>query len=421
MTEVLELRYALDTFYFLVCGALVLWMAAGFAMLESGLVRTKNTTEILVKNITLFSIACLMYYLLGYQIMYPENAINSVWPGIGFLIGSDHEATAVVAQEAAQWYEGDYYSVYADFFFQVVFVATAMSIVSGAVAERMKLWPFFLFCIVMTGLIYPIQGYWKWGKGFLEQQGFVDFAGSGVVHLCGASAALAAVILLGARKGKYSKSGRIQAIPGANLPLATLGTFILWLGWLGFNGGSELIISNVTEANTVAKVFVNTTMAAVGGSLAAMLTSRLMLKSADLTMILNGVIGGLVSITAAPATPSVGLAVVIGAIGGVLVVLAVLGLDRLKLDDPVGAISAHGVCGVWGLLAVLLSDATATLSAQLLGIISIFGFVFVSSFVTWFIIKKTFGIRVSEQEEYEGLDLHECGMNAYPEFMLNLK
>lgn len=418
MNEVLELRYALDTFYFLVCGALVLWMAAGFAMLESGLVRTKNTTEILVKNLVLFSIACLMYYLVGYQIMYPgDSAVSAVYPGINFLIGAEHETATVVAQGADKWYDGSYYSVYADFFFQVVFVATAMSIVSGAVAERMKLWPFFLFCIVMTGFIYPIQGYWKWGGGFLDQQGFADFAGSGVVHLCGASAALAAIILLGARKGKYGKNGRIKAIPGANLPMATLGTFILWLGWLGFNGGSELIISNVAEANTVAKVFVNTTMAAVGGSLAAMLTSRLVLKSADLTMILNGVIGGLVSITAGPATPSVTLAIIIGAIGGILVVFAVLGLDKIKLDDPVGAISAHGVCGIWGLLAVPLSDASSTLTAQLIGIVSIFGFVFTVSFATWLVIKQLFGVRVSEQEEYEGLDIHECGMNAYPEFM----
>lgn len=422
MNEVLELRYALDTFYFLVCGALVMWMAAGFAMLESGLVRSKNTTEILVKNVVLFAIACIMYYLVGYKIMYPgDAAVGNIWPGIDFLIGADNETAAVVAQGAEKWYDGSYYSVYADFFFQVVFVATAMSIVSGSVAERMKLWPFFFFCIIMTGFIYPIQGYWKWGGGFLDNLGFADFAGSGVVHLCGASAALAAVILLGARKGKYGKDGRPKAIPGANLPMATLGTFILWLGWLGFNGGSELIISNVAEANTVAKVFVNTTLAAAGGSIAAMITSRLVLKSADLTMILNGVLGGLVSITAEPAAPSVGLAISVGAVGGVLVVFSVLALDRLKLDDPVGAISVHGTCGIWGLLAVLLSNSDATLGGQLAGIISIFGFVFVASFVVWTVIKAIFGIRVSEQEEYEGLDIHECGMNAYPEFMLNLK
>lgn len=422
MNELLELRYALDTFYFLVCGALVLWMAAGFAMLESGLVRSKNTTEILVKNIALFSIACLMYYFCGYKIMYPgDAAVSNIWPGIDFLLGEENTATAALSSGVDKWYDGSYYSSRADFFFQVVFVATAMSIVSGAVAERMKLWPFLLFCVVMTGVIYPIQGYWKWGGGFLEQLGFADFAGSGIVHLCGASAALAAVILLGARKGKYTKSGRVKPIPGANLPLATLGTFILWLGWLGFNGGSELVISNIDEANTVANIFVNTTMAAAGGSLAALLTSRFILKSADLTMLLNGVIGGLVAITAEPAAPSAGLSVLIGAVGGVLVVFSVLGLDRLKLDDPVGAISAHGVCGIWGLLVVPLSNTDATLGAQLMGIVTIFSFAFVSSYVIWLAIKALFGIRVSEQEEYEGMDIHECGMNAYPEFMLNLK
>ncbi|MGY0399583.1 MAG: ammonium transporter [Ostreibacterium sp.] len=418
MNEVLELRYALDTFYFLVCGALVLWMGAGFAMLESGLVRTKNTTEILVKNIVLFSIACLMYYLVGYQIMYPgDGAISPLWPGIHFLLGDENQATEVLKVGVDNWYSGSYHSSRADFFFQVVFVATATSIVSGAVAERMKLWPFFLFCMVMTGFIYPIQGYWKWGGGFLAQLGFADFAGSGVVHLCGAAAALAAVILLGVRKGKYSKSGKIKAIPGANLPLATLGTFILWLGWLGFNGGSELIISNIKGANTVANIFVNTTLAAAGGSLAALLTSRIVLKSADLTMILNGIIGGLVAITAEPDLPSAGLAIFIGAVGGVLVVFAVLGFDRLKLDDPVGALSAHGVCGIWGLLAVPLSNTEASISVQLIGIVSIFSFVFIASFVTWWVIKITLGIRVSEQQEYDGLDIHECGMHAYPEFM----
>jgi Amt family ammonium transporter len=306
-----------------------------------------------------------------------------------------------------------------DFFFQVVFVATAMSIVSGAVAERMKLWSFLIFAIVMTGFIYPLQGYWKWGGGFLDGLGFNDFAGSGVVHLCGATAALAGVLLLGARKGKYGPNGEINPIPGANMPLATLGTFILWLGWFGFNGGSELVLSNIDEANAVALVFVNTNMAAAGGVVAAMLTARLLFGKTDLTMALNGALGGLVAITAEPLAPTPLIATVVGAVGGVLVVFSILTLDKMKIDDPVGAISVHGVVGMWGLIAVAFTNPDATMMAQLTGLATIFIWTFVASFITWMVIKTVMGIRVSEEEEYEGVDLAECGLEAYPEFTGN--
>jgi len=412
--DILQTKYALDTFYFLVTGALVMWMAAGFAMLESGLVRSKNTVEILTKNISLFAVACIMYMLMGYGIMYPgDGAVSSWWPGLHGILGkADNEVAAVIAG-------GDgapYYSNLSDFFFQVVFVATAMSIVSGAVAERMKLWAFILFAVVMTGFIYPMQGYWKWGGGFLDGLGFLDFAGSGVVHLCGAAAALAGVLLLGARKGKYGPNGEVNAIPGANMPMATLGTFILWLGWFGFNGGSELKVSDVGEANAVALVFVNTNMAAAGGLVAAMITARLLFGKTDLTMVLNGALAGLVAITAEPLTPAPLMATVIGAVGGVLVVFAVVTLDKLKIDDPVGAISVHGVVGMWGLIAVVLTNPDATLKAQLIGLVTIFAWTFAVSFVVWMVIKMILGLRVSEEEEYEGVDQVECGMEAYPEF-----
>jgi len=366
--QVTELSYALDTFYFLVMGALVMWMAAGFTMLEAGLVRAKNTAEILTKNVGLYSIACIMYMLCGYGIMYPDDAANAFFQlGDGLLTADDNSAEAVLASG------GDtYYSGLSDFFFQVVFVATAMSIVSGAVAERMKLWSFFTFAVVLTGFIYPMQGFWKWGGGFLDQAGFLDFAGSGVVHLCGAAAALAGVLLLGARKGKYGKSGQINAIPGSNLPLAALGTLILWLGWFGFNGGSELKVSDVGEANAVALVFVNTNMAAAGGLVFALLLSRIWFGKADLTMALNGALAGLVAITAEPLTPAPLSATLIGAVGGLLVVLSIVTLDKLKIDDPVGAISVHGVVGIWGLLAVCFTNEEASFLAQLLGLVSIF-------------------------------------------------
>ena len=383
----IHLAYSIDTFYFLMSGALVMWMAAGFAMLEAGLVRSKNTVEILTKNVALYSIACIMYMIVGYNIMYGDG--NGIIPGLSFFLGADNSVDDVLKSGGETYYSG-----MSDFFFQVVFVATAMSIVSGAVAERMKLWAFLAFSVVMCGFIYPVEGYWKWGGGFLDGLGFLDFAGSGVVHLCGASAALAGVLLLGARKGKYV-NGKIHAIPGANLPLATLGTFILWLGWFGFNGGSELKISNIEEANAVSMVFVNTNTAAAGGLVAALLFSRAWFGKADLTMALNGALAGLVAITAEPLTPSPLLATLVGAIGGVLVVASIVFIDKAKIDDPVGAISVHGVIGIWGLIAVSFTNPEGSLLAQLIGIGVIFAWVFGTSLVTWLIIKAVMGIRVT--------------------------
>ena len=410
--SVIEVKYAMDTFYFLVMGAFVMLMACGFSMLEAGLVRSKNTAEILTKNIVLYAVACTMYLLCGYAFMYPGEGVNLLWPGLPSILGGvDNTAADVIASE------GDiYYSGLSDFFFQAVFVAAAMSVVSGAVAERMKLWSFLAFAVVMTGFIYPIEGYWKWGGGYLNEAGFLDFAGSGVVHMTGAVAALAGVILLGARKGKYASDGTVNPIPGANLPLATLGTFLLWFGWFGFNGGSELVMSNVAEANAVAMIFVNTNAAAAGGCIAALITARLLFGKADLTMVLNGALAGLVSITAEPLTPTPLLATIIGGIGGIIVVLSIVTLDKFKLDDPVGAISVHGTAGIWGLLAVCLSNSDATLYAQLLGIAMIFAWVFITSFIVWSVIKAVAGIRVSEEEEMEGVDKSECGLDAYPEF-----
>lgn len=412
MEQVLELSYALDTFYFLVSGALVMWMAAGFAMLEAGLVRSKNTTEILTKNIALFAIACVMYLACGYNVMYPGTPVNEYWPGIAFFLGAENDVAAVTSGGE----DAPYYAVRADFFFQVVFVATAMSIVSGAVAERMKLWAFLFFTVVFTAFIYPIQGFWKWGGGFLQTAGFQDFAGSGVVHMCGATAALAGVLILGARRGKYGPNGQVRPIPGANLPLATLGTFILWMGWFGFNGGSQLRLSNVADANAVANIFVNTNMAAAGGVIAALIVAKILFSKADLTMALNGALAGLVAITAEPLAPTAGVATLIGAAGGVLVVISIVTLDKLKLDDPVGAISVHGVVGIWGLLAVPITNSDATYQAQLLGIACIFLWTFIVSIMVWVLLDGILGIRVSEEDEYEGVDISECGMEAYPEF-----
>jgi Amt family ammonium transporter len=410
-TALTALQYGFDTFYFLICGALVMWMAAGFAMLESGLVRAKNTTEILTKNVALYATASVMYLLVGYYIMYssPEGGI---FPSLGFLIGDENTTEAVLAGGD----DAPYYSARSDFFFQIVFAATCMSIVSGAVAERMKLWAFLAFAVVMTGFIYPVQGFWKWGGGFLDAAGYLDYAGSGVVHMAGASAALAGVILLGARKGKYGPNGQVNAIPGANLPLATLGTFILWMGWFGFNGGSQLKMSTIEDANAVAQVFTNTNMAAAGGLIVALIVARILFGKADLTMALNGALAGLVAITAEPLTPSALQATLIGGVGGALVVFSILGLDKVKIDDPVGAISVHGVVGIWGILAVCLTNDEASLGAQLLGIVSIFAWVFIASLIVWGIIKAVIGLRVSEEEEYEGVDIVECGMEAYPEF-----
>jgi Amt family ammonium transporter len=406
--DVTQLKYALDTFYFLVCGALVMWMAAGFSMLEAGLVRSKNTTEILTKNIALFAISCIMYFVSGYAIMY----------------GGDYFLTSITGDGVADEWT---YAPSADFFFQVVFVATAMSIVSGAVAERMKLWAFLAFAVVMTGFIYPMEGSWTWGGNAvfgmytLGDLGFSDFAGSGIVHMSGAAAALAGVLLLGARKGKYGKDGQINAIPGANLPLATLGTFILWMGWFGFNGGSVLATSDVENSNAVAVVFMNTNAAAAGGVVAALITARLLFGKADLTMALNGALAGLVAITAEPSTPSALQAHIFGAIGGVLVVFSILTLDKLKIDDPVGAISVHGVVGLLGLLLVPVTNDGSTFSGQIIGALTIFVWVFVVSLVVWGIIKAVMGIRVTEEEEYEGVDISECGMEAYPEFVTSRK
>ncbi len=410
--QVTELAYALDTFYFLVMGALVMWMAAGFTMLEAGLVRAKNTAEILTKNIGLYSIACIMYMLAGYTIMYPADASNLFLQfGDGLLGRGDNSAEDVLASG------GDtYYSGLSDFFFQVVFVATAMSIVSGAVAERMKLWSFFAFAVVLTAFIYPMQGFWNWGGGFLGENGYFDFAGSGTVHLCGAAAALAGVIVLGARKGKYGPNGQVNAIPGCNLPLATLGTLILWLGWFGFNGGSELKVSDVGEANAVSLVFVNTNMAAAGGLVFALLLSRLWFGKADLTMALNGALAGLVAITADPLSPAPITATMIGAVGGLLVVGSIVTFDKLRIDDPVGAISVHGVVGIWGVLAVCFTNGEASLLWQLIGVGSIFAWTFITSLIVWYLIKLVMGIRVSDEEEYEGVDISECGLEAYPEF-----
>ncbi|MDR5902810.1 ammonium transporter [Halomonas icarae] len=411
MSDLIELSYALDTFYFLICGVLVMWMAAGFAMLEAGLVRAKNTAEILTKNIALFAIACTLYLLVGYHIMY-ASPDGGILPSIGGLLGSENGVDAVLAGGD----DAPYYAMRADYFFQVVFVATAMSIVSGAVAERMKLWAFLAFAVVMTGLIYPVSGYWTWGGGWLSAAGFSDYAGSGIVHMAGAAAALAGVLVLGPRKGKYGRDGSVYAIPGANLPLATLGTFILWMGWFGFNGGSELKISDVASANNVAQVLVNTNAAAAGGVIAALIVAKLWFRKADLTMTLNGALAGLVAITAEPLAPTAPGAALIGAVGGAIVIAAIVALDKLKIDDPVGAISVHGVVGIWGLLAVPLSNGGASIGAQLLGIVGIFAWVFLTSLGVWSLLKALIGIRVSEEEEYAGVDLAECGMEAYPEF-----
>ncbi len=413
--QIFELQYAIDTFYFLVMGALVMWMAAGFAMLESGLVRAKNTTEILTKNIALYAVACTMYLVCGYELMYG---------GGYFLSGVETVATldvqAALASSAENGFDGD--AVYArasDFFFQVVFVATAMSIVSGAVAERMKLWAFLAFAVAMTGVIYPLEGGWTWGgnKVFgMFELSYSDYAGSGIVHMAGAAAALAGVLMLGARKGKYGPNGEINAFPGANLPLATLGTFILWLGWFGFNGGSTLKLGGIAVANEVANVFLNTNAAAAGGLIAALAVARIIFGKADLTMALNGALAGLVAITAEPADPSPLQATLIGAVGGVLVVFSILTLDKLKIDDPVGAISVHGVVGLFGVLVVPVTDAEATLGGQIVGALTIFIWVFAASLIVWLILKAAMGIRVSEEEEFSGVDLTECGMEAYPEF-----
>ncbi len=410
MEAITGLSYALNTFYILSFAVLVMWMTAGFTMLEAGLVRSKNTVEILTKNIALFSIASLTYLFIGYELMYPSAAINSWWPGLSGVDFVDNSSQQVATDSKLV------FSKMANIFFQLVFVATAMSIVSGAVAERMKLWSFLIFAVILTAFIYPIQGYWKWGLGFLEQQGFYDFAGSGVVHLFGATAAFAGVLLLGPRKGKYGKKGEVKAFPGANIPLATLGTLILWMGWFGFNGGSVLKISDVSSANSVALVLLNTNTAAAAGAIGALLLTKMRYGKADLTMILNGALAGLVSITADPVSASPWLAATIGLIGGVLVVISIVLFDKIKVDDPVGAISVHGIAGIWGLLAVAYTNSDVTLINQLVGIVVIISWTFSTSFIAWYLIKKTIGIRIDEEHEYRGADIEECGLEAYPEF-----
>ena len=409
----MEIAFALDTFYAVMAGALVMFMAAGFTMLEAGLVQKKDVSEIVTKNIGLYSIACIMYLVCGFVLMYPSGALlDGIIPTIGTSIGL---STSLPNEEIGMPYGMDY-SQQADFFFQVVFVATAMSIVSGAVAGRMKLVPFFLFAVVLTGFIYPIQGYWNWGGGFLSELGYSDYAGSGTVHLCGAAAALAVALVLGPRKGKYADDGSSLPMPGSNIPMAALGVWILWLGWFGFNGGSELIVSTEASAIAVSQVFLNTNMAASGGVVAAILISLIRTGKMDVTMAMNGAIAGLVAITAGPSAPSAGAAVLIGAAGGALVYFSILFFDnKLKIDDPVGAISAHGIVGILGVMVVPLTS-DASFFTQFIGVISIAGFTFVASLAAISVINAVLPIRASDEEQYVGLDVSEIGVEAYPEF-----
>ncbi|MEL6677619.1 MAG: ammonium transporter [Pseudomonadota bacterium] len=410
--------FVMNTLLFLIGGFLVFWMAAGFAMLEAGLVRSKNVTTQLTKNIALFSLAAIMYYLIGYNIMYPLGnwSIGSDETG-GYLGAFGPAVLEAVGIGAADADDLGYASTGSDFFFQLMFCATTASIVSGTLAERIKLWPFLIFTIILTALIYPIQASWKWGGGFLDSQwGFLDFAGSTVVHSVGGWAALAGAIILGARLGKYDKAGNVVPMPGSNLPLATLGTFILWLGWFGFNGGSQLAMGSVGDAADVSRIFSNTNTAAAGGAVAALILTQVLYRKVDLTMVLNGALAGLVSITAEPLTPSLGMATLIGAVGGVIVVFTVPLLDKLKIDDVVGAIPVHLFAGIWGTMAVLLTNGDATFMGQLVPIIIVGVFVFVVSLVVWLILKAVMGIRVSEEAEINGLDTSELGMEAYPEF-----
>ncbi|WP_127109019.1 ammonium transporter [Pararhodobacter zhoushanensis] len=405
-----EIGYIFTTFMFLVTGFLVMWMAAGFSMLEAGLVRSKNVTMQSLKNVALFAIAAIMYYLVGYNLMYPGDG----WT-IPNMLGAFSMAVMEPVGGSADT-DLTYASVGSDFFFQLMFCATTASIVSGTLAERIKLWPFLIFTVVLTGFIYPIQASWKWGGGFLDADyGFLDFAGSTVVHSVGGWSALAGALILGPRLGKY-KDGRVNPMPGSNLTLATLGTFILWLGWFGFNGGSQLYMDTAGNVADISRIFANTNTAAAGGALAALIMTQLMYKKPDLTMVLNGALAGLVSITAEPLTPGLGAATLIGAFGGILVVLAVPLLDKLKIDDVVGAIPVHLVCGIWGTLAVLITNPDATVTGQVVPIIIVGVFTFVVAAVVWFILKATMGLRVSEEDEILGLDKAELGMEAYPEF-----
>ncbi|MFV1592720.1 ammonium transporter [Phaeobacter sp. JH20_36] len=404
--------FILNSLLFLVGGFLVFWMAAGFAMLEAGLVRSKNVTMQLTKNVALFSLAAIFYYLIGYNLMYPlgtwsiEGVLSGVW-GPGVL-----EAVGITAEQADDY---SYAATGSDFFFQLMFCATTASIVSGTLAERVKLWPFLAFTIVLTAVIYPLQASWKWGGGFLDEMGFLDFAGSTVVHSVGGWAALTGALILGPRIGKY-KNGKTVPMPGSNLALATLGTFILWLGWFGFNGGSQLAMGTVGDVADVSRIFANTNAAAAGGAVAALILTQLLFKKPDLTMILNGALAGLVSITAEPLTPGLGMATLIGAAGGIIVVFVVPLLDKLKIDDVVGAIPVHLVAGIWGTIAVVLTNPEASLITQLTGIVVVALFVIISSAVVWLILRAVTGIRVGEEDEVNGLDMAELGMEAYPEF-----
>jgi len=417
--EMDEIKFALDTFYAVMAGALVMWMAAGFTMLEAGMIKKKNAAEIVTKNLGLYSIACIMFLVCGFALMYPGDAFMNFLPHIGssWSLSAGTEAEPLMYGHEIDEETGDfvgYYSHQADFFFQVVFVATAMSIVSGAVAGRMKILPFFLFAVVLTGFIYPIQGYWNWGEGFLYQMGYSDYAGSGTVHLCGAAAALAVVHVLGPRKGKYNSDGSSNVIAGSNIPMAALGVWILWLGWFGFNGGSELKVSEVSSATNVSQVFLNTNMSAAGGVVASLLISQLVKGKMDITMAMNGAIAGLVAITAAPSTSSAGAALLIGAVGGILVYFSITALDKRGIDDPVGAISAHGVVGIWGVMAVCFTGGAFL--AQAVGVLAIAGFTYVTSLVTILVINSFMPIRASDTEQDTGLDLVETGVEAYPEF-----
>ena len=423
-----EIKFALDTFYAIMSGALVMWMAAGFTMLEAGLVQKKDVSEIVTKNLGLFSIACVMYLVCGFVLMYPSEAIFAISGGLdeageaivyGILpaIGTSWGLSADMPLEEIGMAYGMDYSQQADFFFQVVFVATAMSIVSGAVAGRMKLIPFFIFTVILTAFIYPVQGYWNWGGGFLSTLGYSDYAGSGTVHLLGAAAALGVVTLLGARNGKYGADGSINPMPGSNIPLAALGVLILWLGWFGFNGGSELVISDEASAIAVSQVFLNTNMAAAGGVIGALILSLVMTGKSDVTMVINGAIAGLVAITAGPSAPSGGESVIIGFLGGLLVYASILFFDsKLKVDDPVGAISAHGIVGIFGVMVVPFTNADASFLIQFIGVISIAGFGFLASYGAVYLINMITPIRATDEEQALGLDASEIGVEAYPEF-----
>jgi len=423
-----EIKFALDTFYAIMSGALVMWMAAGFTMLEAGLVQKKDVSEIVTKNLGLFSIACVMYLVCGFVLMYPSDAIFSISGGLdeageaivyGILpaIGTSWGLSANMPLEEIGMAYGMDYSQQADFFFQVVFVATAMSIVSGAVAGRMKLIPFFIFTVILTAFIYPVQGYWNWGGGFLSTLGYSDYAGSGTVHLLGAAAALGVVTLLGARNGKYGADGSVNPMPGSNIPLAALGVLILWLGWFGFNGGSELVISDEASAIAVSQVFLNTNMAAAGGVIGALILSLVMTGKSDVTMVINGAIAGLVAITAGPSAPSGGESVIIGFLGGLLVYASILFFDsKLKVDDPVGAISAHGIVGIFGVMVVPFTNADASFLIQFIGVISIAGFGFLASYGAVYLINMITPIRATDEEQALGLDASEIGVEAYPEF-----